>query len=122
MRVDDNGGINPNYSPNSFDTIVADESYKQPALPLNSPVADWFSRNGEGENDHFTQPDIFYRNVLNAQDKKNLVNNIAGAIQGIDGPKKSDIINRQLCHFFSADIGLGMAVAHGLGINAEDVA
>lgn len=121
MRVDDNGGSNPNYSPNSFDNIVADQSYKQPALPLDSQVADWFSRNGAGENDHFTQPGIFYRNVLNAQDKKNLVNNIVGAMKGIEGPKKSDIINRQLCHFFRADIGLGMAVAQGLGINAEDV-
>jgi catalase len=30
------------------------------------------------------------------------------------------IINRQLCHFFRADIGLGMAVAQGLGVNPEE--
>jgi hypothetical protein len=34
----------------------------------------------------------------------------------INGPKKDEIINRQLCHFFRADIGLGMAVAAGLGV------
>ena len=31
MRVDGNGGKSPNYFPNSFDDIEADESYKQPS-------------------------------------------------------------------------------------------
>jgi catalase len=30
------------------------------------------------------------------------------------------IINRQLCHFFRADIGLGIAIAQGLGVNPEE--
>lgn len=120
MRVDGNGGKAPNYFPNSFDAIKPDESYKQPALPLDSAVGDWYNRNAEGENDHYTQPGIFYREVLNEQDKKNLVSNIVGAMKGIDGPKKSEIINRQLCHFFRADIQLGMAVAAGLQVNIED--
>jgi len=120
MRVDDNGGNNPNYFPNSFDNIVADEAYKQPGWQLDSTVADWFDRNAEGENDHYSQPGVFYRDVLNAQDKKNLVSNIAGAMSGISGPKKGEIINRQLCHFFRADIGLGMAVAQALGVNPEE--
>lgn len=119
MRVDDNGGNNPNYFPNSFDNIVADESYKQPAWGLDSQVADWYDRNAEGENDHYSQPGIFYREVLSAEDKQHLVHNIVGAMSGIEGPKKADIINRQLCHFFRADIGLGMAVAQGLGVNLE---
>ncbi len=120
MRVDGNGGSAPNYFPNSFDSIKPDESYKEPALPLDSNIADWYSRNGEGENDHYTQPGLFYRQVLSDQDKKNLVSNIVGAMKGIDGPKKSEIINRQLCHFFRADIGLGMAIAQGLGVNPEE--
>lgn len=121
MRVDDNGGSNPNYFPNSFDNIKADEAYKQPSWELDTVIADWFSRNGDGENDHYSQPGIFYREVLSAQDKKNLVSNISGALKGVTGPKKDEIINRQLCHFFRADIGFGMAVATALGINAEDV-
>ncbi|MBC7949482.1 MAG: catalase [Chitinophagaceae bacterium] len=120
MRVDGNGGRSPNYFPNSFDSIRHDESYKQPAWALDSNIADWYDRNAEGENDHYTQPGIFYREVLSQTDKKNLVNNIIGAMKGIDGPKKSEIINRQLCHFFRADIGLGMAIASGLGINPEE--
>jgi catalase len=119
MRVDGNGGDSPNYFPNSFDTIKPDESYKEPATVLDSNVADWFSRNAEGENDHYTQPGIFWREVLSDQDKKNLLSNVIGAMKGIEGPKKGDIINRQLCHFFRADIGLGMAIAQGLGINPE---
>jgi len=83
-------------------------------------VADFYDRNAEGENDHYTQPGIFYRDVLSEYDKKNLVSNVVGAMKGIDGPKKSEIINRQLCHFFRADIGLGMAIAQGLGVNPEE--
>ena len=120
MRVDGNGGAAPNYFPNSFDGVKPDESYRQPAWELDSQVADWYSRNAEGENDHYTQPGIFWREVLNEQDKKNLVSNIVGAMKGIEGPKKSEIINRQLCHFFRADVGLGMAIAQGLGVNVEN--
>ncbi len=120
MRMDGNGGSSPNYFPNSFDNIKPDESYKQPSLQLDTNIADWYSRNAEGENDHYTQPGIFYREVLGEQDKKNLVSNIAGAMKGIDGPKRGEIINRQLCHFFRADIGLGMAIAQVLGVDVEN--
>ena len=68
----------------------------------------------------FCQPGIFYREVLSEYDKKNLVSNIVGAMKGISGPKKAEIVNRQLCHFFRADIGLGMAIAMGLGVNVEE--
>ena len=120
MRVDGNGGKAPNYFPNSFDSIIPDPSYKQAPMQLDTLTADWFDRNGEGENDHFTQPGIFYREVLSDYDKKNLVSNIVGAMKGISGPKKAEIVNRQLCHFFRADIGLGMAIAQALGVNVED--
>src|SRR5688572_28163655 len=96
MRVDGNGGSAPNYFPNSFDNIKPEESYKQPSWELGSQVAGWYDRNAEGENDHYTQPGIFYREVLSEQDKKNLVSNIISAMKGIDGPRKNDIINRQL--------------------------
>lgn len=37
-------------------------------------------------------------------------------------PDRSEwkIINRQLYHFFRADIGLGMAIAAGSGVNVEE--
>ncbi len=42
-----------------------------------------------------------------------------GTMQGIEGPKRMDIINRQLCHFFRADMQLGMAIAKALNVDVE---
>jgi catalase len=120
MRVDDNGNDDPNYYPNSFGDVVPDASYQEPAWELESNVADWYDRNaGPGDDDHFTQPGDLYRKVLSATDRENLVNNIVGSMMGIAGPKRAKIINLQLCHFFRADIQLGMAIAKGLGVDVE---
>ena len=129
MRVDGNGGKSPNYFPNSFDTIVADERYKEPAWELESSIADWYDRNGEGpasvpaigvpENDHYSQPGDLYRNVMTIDQRKRLIENIVGAMIGISGPKREVIMNRQLCHWFRCDVGLGMAVAQGLGVGMD---
>jgi catalase len=119
MRVDGNAGSAPNYFPNSFDNIKPDEKFRGLPQDLDGAPADWYDRNGPGENDHYTQPGIFYREVLTENDKKNLVSNIVGAMSGIGGPQKDEIINRQLCHFFRADIGLGIAIAQKLGVNIE---
>ncbi|MEO8149355.1 MAG: catalase-related domain-containing protein, partial [Bacteroidia bacterium] len=81
----------------------------------------WFDRNGDGENDHFTQPGVLFREVMNDQEKANTISNIVGAMSGISGPKRSLIINRQLCHWFRADAQLGEGIAKGLGVNIDDV-
>lgn len=118
MRVDGNGGRNPNYFPNSFDNITVDASYKEPAQELESNVAGWYDRNAEGENDHYTQPGNLFR-LLVPEQQQNLISNIVGAMSGIDGPKRMEIINRQLCHWFRADPRLGMGIAQGLGIQID---
>lgn len=120
MAVNGNGEDSPNYFPNSFDNIKVDAEYKEPAMNLDSLVADWYDRNGANDNDHYTQPGNLYRKVMTDDEKKNTVANIVGAMSGISGPKKDEIINRQLCHFFRADIGLGMSVAQGLGVVIDD--
>ena len=120
MQIGDNGGAEPNYRPNSFDEIEVDGSYKEPAMKVDSNVADWFDRN-QNDDDHYTQPGMLFRNAMNDTDRKNLVSNVVGAMKGISGPKKNDIINRQLCHFFRADMQLGMGIAKGLGVNADEV-
>lgn len=122
MRIDGNGGDAPNYFPNSFDDITPDPSYKNPPMELNSLVADNFDRNAEGENDHYSQPGIFYREVLSDAERKSLVSNLVGALKGVSGPKKEEIINRQLCHFFRADVGLGLAIVQGLGLDMATLA
>ena len=118
MRIDSNGGSRPNYYPNSFDTLSPDESYKEPAEELESLTADWYDRNAPGENDHYTQPGNLFR-LMDTQAKQNTISNIVGAMSGITGPKREEIINRQLCHWFRADISLGMGVAQGLNIQLD---
>jgi catalase len=118
MRVDGNQGAAPNYFPNSFDQIEADPAYKQPPVTLDSLVADWYDRNAPGEDDHYTQPGNLYR-LMTPEAKTNTVNNIVGAMSGVDGPKRQEILMRQLCHWFRADIELGMRVAKGLGFDAD---
>jgi catalase len=118
MTVNGNGGSNQNYFPNSFDDIVIDESYKQPAWPLESLLADSYNRNAEGENDHYTQPGNLFR-LMDPEAKKNTIANIVSAMGGINGVKKDEIVNRQLCHWFRADMGLGLAIAKGLDLNLD---
>ncbi|MCC6463462.1 MAG: catalase [Saprospiraceae bacterium] len=116
MRVDGNGGSDPNYWPNSFDDIQVDPAYKEPAQVLESTLADWYDRNGAGDNDHYSQPGALFDKVMNDEDRAHTINNIVGAMKGISGPKRIDIINRQLCHFFRASVPLGLGVAQGLGV------
>ncbi|WP_421940718.1 catalase [Pedobacter sp.] len=118
MRVDGNGGANPNYFPNSFDNIEVDTHYKQPAWPLDSLLADHYDRNAEGDHDHYTQPGNLFR-LMDPEAKQNTIKNIVSAMGGINGTKKDDIINRQLCHWFRADMSLGLAIAKGLELNLE---
>ncbi|MBK9731692.1 MAG: catalase [Chitinophagaceae bacterium] len=119
MRVDENGGSDPNYLPNSFDNIIADESYRQLPMDLESTVADWYDRNAPGENDHYTQPGLLFRNVMNDTQKKNTINNIVGAMQGISGAKKEEIMRRMIHHWYMVDVNLGSAIARGLGLATD---
>ncbi|MGZ3755327.1 MAG: catalase [Mucilaginibacter sp.] len=119
MRVDGNGGSAPNYFPNSFDDIVADPAYKEPSWDLGTSLAGWYDRNAEGENDHYTQPGDLYR-LMPEEQKQHLIKNIVNSMKGISGLKKDIITNRQLCHWFRADINLGMAIAKGLELDLNE--
>ena len=121
MRVDGNGEDAVNYFPNSFDDIYPDPSYKEPAFEMDSNVADHYDRNAPGDEDHYTQPGWLFNKAMNDYDRHNLVSNIISAMSGISGPKRDVIINRQLCHFFRADVKLGMAVAKGLDIDVDAI-
>ena len=108
----------PNYFPNSFDDIKPDESYKNFWYDLDSTQVGNFNRN-ENDDDHYTQPGLLYTKAMNQKDRENLVYNITQSMKGISGPKKDEIINRQLCHFFRANIELGMKIAMSLQINID---
>lgn len=111
-------GSAPNYHPNSFDAIKADESYQQKAYEINNSHVDFYNRN-ETDDDHYTQPGLFYSKVLNTEEKERLVKNIVDHMSKISGDLREEIINRQLCHFFRANIELGMKIAMGLQINID---
>jgi catalase len=121
MNVNGNSEDAPNYFPNSFDDIYVDENYKEPAMILDSNIADWYDRNGEGENDHFTQAGWLFNKVMNDYDRHNLISNIAISMSDISGDKKDLIIKRQLCHFFRADAKLGMSIAKELGTDVSEL-
>ncbi len=88
MNISGNGEDNPNYYPNSFDDIYVDTNYKEQPMVLDSNIADWFDRNGEGDNDHYTQPGLLFNKAMNDYDRHNLVSNVVGAMSGISGEKK----------------------------------
>ena len=75
-----------------------------------------FNRN-ENDDDHFTQPGLLYTKAMDESARQNLIKNIITSMSGISGEKRDEIINRQLCHFFRANIDLGMKIAQGLQIN-----
>lgn len=114
MRVDGNQGDSPNYFPNSFDDIEADRSYKEPAFRLDSDMADSYDRN-ENDDDHFTQPGDLFRNVMTDEEREHTVINVVGSMKDICGPRKDEIIRRQLEHFRKVDKELAERIAKGLG-------
>ncbi len=118
MTVDDNGGSSVNYHPNSFDNIEKDENAKEPPQELDSKMADWFDRNKD-DDDHFTQPGNLYR-LMTDEKQNHLVHNIVVNMDGIEGSKREEIINRQLCHWYRADNELGKRVAAGLGVEIDE--
>lgn len=107
-----------NYYQNSFDELTTDANYKNFEYELDNNRVANFNRN-ENDDDHYTQPGLFYTKALNDEGRKILVDNIVKSMNKIDGPKRDEIINRQLCHFFRANIELGMKIAMGLQINID---
>ena len=49
---------------------------------------------------------------MNDEQKALLINNIAGAMEGVTG----DVVERQLQHFYNADQAYGDGVAKALGV------
>lgn len=119
MRFDGNEGDSPNYYPNSFDGNYEDDNYKGLPYELDSNEVAYFDRN-ENDDDHYSQPGKLFDVVMTEQEQKNTINNIIGAMSGISGVKKDEIMNRQICHLFRASKKLGTEVAKGLGVNIDN--
>lgn len=55
------------------------------------------------------------------KEREVLVSNVVEALRGISGEKRELIINRQLCHFFRADVRLGLQVAKALEMDIDSI-
>jgi len=113
MRVDGNSGDSPNYFPNSFDNIEANEDYREAPLPLDADMADTWYRN-EDDDDHYSQPAALVNEVMTKEEREATIRNIVGSMKGISGPKKDEITKRQLAHFEKMDPDFAKKVAEGL--------
>ena len=111
MRYDNNGGIGPNYEPNSFGGPVEDPSYKDPMFHISGDIGRFNHRDG---NDDYTQPGNLFRLMDNGA-KARLIDNIVGSMRSV--PQR--IQEKQIHHFLKADPAYGHRVAEGLGLKVE---
>ena len=108
MRFDGNNGGSVNYEPNSFDGPMEDPSYKEPPLRISGDADRYDHRQG---NDDYTQAGNLFR-LMKSDERARLIENIVNAMRSVPRP----IQERQLQHFFKADLEYGKGVAQGLGL------
>jgi catalase len=115
MALDGNGDQLPTTSRTALTISRLTRITRKPAMSLESDVADTWDRN-KNDNDHYSQAGALFRKVMTDQERANTVGNFVGALKGVSGPKKKEILMRQLDHFHKADKELAQLVAKGLGI------
>jgi len=108
MRFDGNNGGSVNYEPNSFNGPMEDPSYKEPPLRISGDADRYDHRQG---NDDYTQAGNLFR-LMKPDERARLIDNIVHAMRSVPRP----IQERQLQHFFKADLEYGEGVAQGLGL------
>jgi len=82
MRVENRQAGAPNYFPNSFDGPHECPSAVQSKFQLSGDV----HRVDTGDEDNFSQVDLFYRKVLSPEERKRLIENIAGHLKNASEP------------------------------------
>ncbi len=114
MRVDGNGGIGPNYYPNSFGGPEPDPSAVEPPFDVSGQAA---RQQYVHPNDDFVQAGDLYRKAMKDTDRANLISNIVGHLGGA----QKRIQLRQAALFFKADPDYGKRVATGLKLDVKEV-
>jgi catalase len=110
MRVDGNGGSQPNYSPNGRGGPIADTRASEAPIPLSGSAARMEYPQTHRADD-FEQAGLLYR-VMTEAERERLAANIAGHLS----QATADVQRRQLRHFVAADAEYGARVARALGI------
>ena len=109
MAFGSNGGIAPNYEPNSYaDAPKQAPQHAEPPLAL-SGAADRYDQREDA--DDFSQAGALFRLMTDAQ-KSLLTHNIASAMTGVS----ADVVRRQLHYFFKADPAYADGIAKALDI------
>jgi catalase len=103
MTVDGNQGGAPNYFPNSFSGPDVSAAAAWHAEPASGDV----QRYETGDEDNFTQAGVFFRKVLNPQERERLTDNIAGTLS-----QAQDFIQkRAIANFAAADSTYGRMIS-----------
>ncbi|WP_342363017.1 catalase [Terrarubrum flagellatum] len=101
------------YEPNSFGGPREDHRFREPPLKLAGDADRFDHRDG---NDDYRQPGDLFRLMSRAQ-REQLMDNIAEAMAGVP----TEIIKRQVAHFYRADPDYGIGVATRMGLSAVDL-
>jgi catalase len=110
MRIDNNGGSAPNYSPNSRGGPLSDIT----ASEIEEPIRGTTGRTEYPKQNHandFEQAGLLYR-VMSEAERTRLVSNIASHLSNAS----VDIQRRQLRQFVAADTEYGARIAKALGL------
>ncbi len=109
------GPANPDayYEPNSMNGPAEDPSFREPPLAIHGAADRYNHRDG---NDDYRQPGDLFR-LMNADQKQQLFNNIAAAMQGVP----LEIVRRQLAHFHRADPAYAQGVVKALGLSEKEI-
>ena len=116
MALGNNGGPGVNYYPNSFGGPTEDKTVSDHAYPVEATFVKRYDRNAPGDDDHYTQPGNLFR-LMDAKAQEDTIKNIVGHMDGIEGPKRAEIIARQVALWRKVDQKLGAGVAAGLGVS-----
>lgn len=108
MRVDNNGGAAPNYSPNGRGGPLPDVAAAEARLPVSGDAAR-SEYPQAGRADDFEQAGLLYR-VLKEDERTRLVENIAGHL----AQARREVQERQVEHFARADAEYGARVKAAL--------
>jgi catalase len=114
MRIDANGGAQPNYQPNSLGGPTDNPALGEPALDFSGPIARYDHR---VDADYYSQPGALYR-LMTQDAQKRLAANI---VRSLGAVTRKEIKLRQLGHFHRADPCLAADVAQGLGIDVAEL-
>lgn len=114
MRFDGNGGVGPNYWPNSFGGPAPDPGAADPGLPVSGDVG---RTPYPHPNDDYVQPRALFADVMTDEDRDHLIGNIVGHLKNAD----ERILLRQCAVFYNVDPEYGTRVAEGVGVDAAEV-